>query len=375
MRKTKSSDVLKWSKVEYSTYNGLASIDVSTAIILIIILIVGAVAVNRIFQRQRHQIAQTQVKSAYAHDDNNLRADIGRTEKSSILPGFSIIQNKLKIVAAIATFTVIIIVMAESMVIVQAGHRGVILYLGAVENRVLGEGVHFIIPFAEQVIQLEVRTLKYQAEASAASNDLQEVQTVIALNYHIDPTDANAIYQQLGADYSDRIIAPTIQESVKASVAKFNAEELITKRETAKGVIADAIRNTLSDRDIVVETVFITDFKFSKAFADQIEAKVVAFQKYLTEQNNLRSIQVIANQTVVQAEAQARANIAKAGGESQAIKIINEQLRQNPQYLQWQTINRWNGQMPYSLGGGNGGIPFFQLPGPLQHQQQQNQTR
>jgi regulator of protease activity HflC (stomatin/prohibitin superfamily) len=353
----------------------LAIIDVSTAIILIIILIVGAVVVNRIFQRQRRQIAQTQVKSAYAHDDNNnLKADIGRSERSSILPGFSIIQNKLKIVAAIATFTVIIIVMAESMVIVQAGHRGVILYLGAVENRVLGEGVHFIIPFAEQVIQLEVRTLKYQAEASAASNDLQEVQTVIALNYHIDPTDANAIYQQLGADYSDRIIAPTIQESVKASVAKFNAEELITKRETAKGVIADAIRNTLSDRDIVVETVFITDFKFSKAFADQIESKVVAFQKYLTEQNNLRSIQVIANQTVVQAEAQARANIAKAGGESQAIKIINEQLRQNPQYLQWQTINRWNGQMPYSLGG-NGGIPFFQLPGPLQHQQQQNQTR
>ena len=255
------------------------------------------------------------------------------------------------------------------MVIVQAGHRGVVLYLGAVEDRVLGEGMHFIVPFAEQVIQLEVRTLKYQADASAASNDLQEVQTVIALNYHIDPNDANVIYQQLGPDYSDRIIAPTIQESVKASVAKFNAEELITKRETAKGVIANAIRNTLSHRDIIVETVFITDFKFSQAFADQIESKVVAFQKYLTEQNNLRAIQVIANQTVVQAEAQAKANVAKANGESQAIKVINQQLRQNPQYLQWQSINRWNGQMPYSLGSG-GGLPFFQLPGPIQ----QNRT-
>jgi prohibitin 2 len=315
-------------------------------------------------------------QGSYNDDDNNLRAeDIGRSEKSSIISSFPTAPNKLKIIAAIATFIVIIIILAESVVIVQAGHRGVVVYLGAVENRVLGEGVHFIIPFAEQVIQLEVRTLKYQAEASAASNDLQEVQTVIALNYHIDPNDANAIYQQLGADYSDRIIAPTIQESVKASVAKFNAEELITKRETAKGVIADAIRNTLSNRDIIVETVFITDFKFSQAFADQIEAKVVAFQKYLTEQNNLRSIQVIANQTVVQAEAQARANIARANGESQAIKIINEQLRQNPQYLQWQSINRWNGQMPYSLGNG-GGFPFFQLPGPYQQQQQQqNQTR
>jgi prohibitin 2 len=282
--------------------------------------------------------------------------------------------NKLKILAAIITFIVIIVILSESVVIVQAGHRGVVLYVGAVENKVLGEGLHFIIPFAEQVIQLEVRTLKFQADASAASNDLQEVATVIALNYHIDPNDANIIYQQLGADYSDRIIAPTIQESVKASVAKFNAEELITKRETAKAVIAQAIRNTLSSRDITVETVFITDFKFSEAFASQVESKVVAFQKYLTEQNNLRAVQVVANQTVVQAQAQARSNVARAEGESQAIKVITEQLRQSPQYLQWQSINRWNGQMPYSLGSG-GAFPFFQLPVQPQQQQQQNQTR
>ena len=283
-------------------------------------------------------------------------------------------SNKLKILAAIVTFIIIIVVISESVVIVEAGHRGVVLYLGAVENKVLGEGLHFIIPFAEQVIQLEVRTLKFQADASAASNDLQEVATVIALNYHIDPSKSNIIYQQLGADYTSRIIAPTIQESVKASVAKFNAEELITKRETAKAVIAQAIRNTLSSRDITVETVFITDFKFSEAFASQVESKVVAFQKYLTEQNNLRAVQVVANQTVVQAQAQARSNVAKAEGESQAIKVITEQLRQSPQYLQWQSINRWNGQMPYSLG--SGGFPFFQLP--LQQQQsslpQQNQT-
>ena len=177
-----------------------------------------------------------------------------------MIPSRSVLgSNKLKILAGIVTLIIIILIMSESVVIVQAGHRGVVLYVGAVENRVLGEGVHFIIPFAEQVIQLEVRTLKFQADASAASNDLQEVATVIALNYHIDPNKANLIYQQLGADYADRIIAPTIQESVKASVAKFNAEQLITQREIAKGVIAQAISNTLSARDITVENVFITD--------------------------------------------------------------------------------------------------------------------
>ena len=286
--------------------------------------------------------------------------------------------KKLVIIATITTFIVIILVMSESVVIVQAGHRGVVLYLGAVENRVLGEGVHFVIPFAEQVIPLEVRTLKFVANASAASNDLQEVQTVIALNYHLNPTEVNKVYQQLGPDYADKVIAPTIQESVKASVAKYNAEELITKRAIVKDVIANAIRTSLSLKDIVVETIFITDFRFSPSFSSQVEDKVVAFQKYLTELNNLRGIQVVANQTVVQAQAQANANIAKAGGESQAIKIITSQLRQAPQYLQWQAINKWNGQLPYSLGG-QGAVPFFQLPqspsSSSRQQQQQNQSK
>ena len=277
--------------------------------------------------------------------------------------------NKIKIAAAIITAIVIIVVLAESIVIVEAGHRGVVLYLGAVENRVLGEGVHFVTPFVEQVVSMEVRTQKFQAEATAASNDLQEVQSVIAVNYRIDPQQTNEIYQKLGVNYQDRVISPTIQESVKASVAKFNAEELITKRETAKSVIADAIRSTLSRDNIEVQNVFITDFKFSDAFATQIEQKVVAFQKFLTEQNNLRAIEVVANQTVAQAEGAARANAAKASGESEAIKIITLQLRESPEYLQWQAITKWNGQMPYAVG--SGGVPFFQLPLP----QGLNQTR
>ena len=281
--------------------------------------------------------------------------------------------NKIKIAAAVITIIVIIVILAESIVIVEAGHRGVVLNLGAVENRVLGEGVHFIAPFIEQVVQMEVRTQKFQAEATAASNDLQEVQTVIALNYRIDPQESNKIYQVLGVNYADRVISPTIQESVKASVAKFNAEELITKRETAKSVIANAIRSTLAANDIQTQNVFITDFKFSEAFATQIEQKVVAFQKYLTELNNLRSVSVVANQSVAQAEGQARATAARAGGESQAIKIITSQLRESPEYLQWQAISKWNGQMPYALG--SSGFPFFQLPIPKAQNQTQNQIQ
>ena len=138
-------------------------------------------------------------------------------------------------------------------------------------------------------------------------------------------------------------------------------------------MIAQTISNTLSARNIVVETMFITDFKFSQAFASQVESKVVAFQKFLTEQNNLKAIQVVANQTVVN-QATARANVAKANGESQAIRIITVQLKQSPTYLQWLSINRWNGQLPYALG--SGAVPFFQLPlRPPSQTQNQTQLR
>jgi regulator of protease activity HflC (stomatin/prohibitin superfamily) len=279
----------------------LALVDVSTAVILIVILIVGAIVTNRIIRSRRTRMPQRE----NVYDDSSKQP--GRSFTNQTSP--SLQKNILRILVGIVIFSVIIIILSESVVVVQAGHRGVVVYLGAVENKVLGEGVHFIIPFAEQVIQLEVRTLKFQADASAASNDLQEVATVIALNYHIDPSKSNIIYQQLGADYTNRIIAPTIQESVKASVAKFNAEQLVTNRETAKATIAQA-------------------------------------------------------QTVVQAQAQAsgieaRARMANATGEARAINLITEQLRQSPGYLQWKAINEWNGQMPYTISR-SGGFPFLQ---------------
>ncbi|MFL6364731.1 MAG: SPFH domain-containing protein, partial [Nitrososphaeraceae archaeon] len=158
-------------------------VDVSTAVILIVILIVGAIVTNRIIRNRRTRMPQRE----NVYDDSSKQP--GRSFTSQTSP--SLQKNILRILVGIVIFIVIIIILSESVVVVQAGHRGVVVYLGAVENRVLGEGVHFIIPFAEQVIQLEVRTLKFQADASAASNDLQEVATVIALNYHIDPSKSN----------------------------------------------------------------------------------------------------------------------------------------------------------------------------------------
>ena len=270
-------------------------------------------------------------------------------------------ESKVKIGLGIITALVVLVVISQSVVIVDAGHRGVVLYFGAVEDRVLPEGFSFITPFVEQVIQMEVRTLKYEADASSSSQDLQIVSTVVALNYHLDPSVVDTIYQTLGEDYASRIIAPTIQESVKASTAKFVAEELITKREQAKARIGEEISGTLIERGIITEQVFITDFQFSADFARSVELKVVAEQEALREINILEKIKVQAQSKEAEAIGIANANIAQAKGEAEAITIIQEQLRESPDYLKWQAINKWNGRLPYAMGGG--ALPFIDITG------------
>ena len=269
-------------------------------------------------------------------------------------------ESKTKLGLGIVTAIIILVIVSQSVVIVEAGHRGVLLYFGAVADRVLPEGFSFITPFVEQVIQMEVRTLKYEADASSSSSDLQVVSTSVALNYHLDPSVVHMIYQELGEDYAARLIAPTIQESVKGSTAKFVAEELITKREEAKARIGDTISNTLITRGLIVEQVFITDFQFSADFARSIELKVVAQQEAERERNVLERVRVQAESREAEAIGNANANVAQAKGEAEAILIIQAQLKESPDYLKWQAINKWNGKLPIAMGGG-GAMPFIDI--------------
>src|SRR5215211_3636471 len=272
---------------------------------------------------------------------------------------------------------VLVVVLSASIKIVEAGNRGVLLNFGAVDTSVsLNEGIHFVTPFRDNVIPVEVRTQKIVESAASASKDLQDVRTEVALNYHVSPDNAQILYQQLGYEYAARVISPAIQESVKQVTARFNAEELITKRETVKNQIEEQIKARLAPYNILVDTISITEFQFSEQFRRAIEAKVEAQQRALQAQNDLRRIEIEAQQNEAKAVGEQKANIARAEGvrqsnvlqaegESQAITIIDEQLRSSPSYLEWLKTQRWDGVLPLVTGGGGGTggtTPFIQIP-------------
>jgi prohibitin 2 len=278
------------------------------------------------------------------------------------------------IIPVIIGFILLVVVIAASVKIVEAGHRGVLLNFGAVDTSVsLNEGIHFVIPFRDNVIPIEVRTQRITENAASASNDLQDVSTQVALNYHVDPSTAQILYQQIGFDYASRVIAPAIQESVKQISARFNAENLITNRETVKSEIEANIKARLAPYNIVVEALSITEFQFTEQFRRAVEAKVEAEQRALQANNDLRRIEIEAQQAEARAIGEQQANIARAEGvrqaavlqaqgEAEAISIVEAQLRENPRYLEWLKTQRWDGVLPLVTGGGEGATPFIEIP-------------
>jgi regulator of protease activity HflC (stomatin/prohibitin superfamily) len=256
----------------------------------------------------------------------------------------------LKLGPVFVIVVIAIVVLAKtSIAIVSAGERGLLIQLGKVQG-VFEPGLHFKLPFIQDVIKMDVRTQKSEVHVGAASKDLQSIESVVALNYHIDPSKVDLLYQDIGTEYVARIIDPAIQESVKATTAQFTAEELITKRPFVKDDIKTKLIDRLSKSFIIIDDFSIVDFQFSDAFNAAIEAKQTAVQEALKAENDLKRIQI---------EAQQKIETAKADAES--IRIQGEALKENQGLVQLKLAEKWNGVMPLYMMGNS--IPLINLMG------------
>jgi len=244
----------------------------------------------------------------------------------------------------------IIISLFLTIYTIPAGYKGVVLTFGKPSTIATSEGLNFKIPFVQSVVKMDTRTQKYEADLTASSKDLQDVNTKIAINYHLNSESVPEIYRTIGIDYATKIIVPLEQESNKATTAQFTAVELITKREEVRNSMETILKEKLAPRGIIVESISIIDFKFSPSFSQAIELKVTAEQNALASKNKLEQVKYEAEQRVTQAKGEADAIAIQA-------QAINSQGGRD--YVQLQAIGKWDGKLPqYMLGGTN---PFIDI--------------
>lgn len=254
---------------------------------------------------------------------------------------------KIGIVAALA-----IIVILNCFTIVEAGHTGVVVTLGKVKEGVLQEGIHFKIPFIQQIVKIDNRIVKLEVETEAFSKDLQTVETVLAINYRVDTSKSYSIYKNIGANYETVLVTPAVNEVLKAITAKYTAEESVTNRVLISDGLVSGLNDKLNEIGLYVTDVNIINFEFSEAFITAIEEKQVAQQKLLKSETEKQT-------AIINAQANAETVRINAEAQAQANKILNESL--SDRVIEYNKVQKWNGILPKVTGNGGSLINFDSL--------------
>jgi len=256
---------------------------------------------------------------------------------------------KLGFYLAGGLFLLVTAIIFRPFAIVNAGERGVVMQFGKVQDSVMDEGIHPIIPIVISVKRLSVRVQKNGFNADAASKDLQKVSTELAVNWHIDPTQVNKVFQRVGdeAQIVNGIITPAVSEVLKAATAKKTAEAIITNRTDLKAEIDDDLKTRLGAYGVIVDDVSLVNFSFSPEFSRAIEAKQIAEQE-------AKQAEFIA----LKASKEAIADVNRAKGQAEAQRLQRQTL--TPELLQKQAIEKWDGRFPTVMGG-NGTLPLINI--------------
>ena len=257
-------------------------------------------------------------------------------------------NSDLSIASRIILALLILAIASSFFAIIGAGQRGVLMRFGEVQPQILGEGIHVVIPLLHTVEKISVRVQKQEISAEASSKDLQDVYTKVALNWHVIPTEANLMFQDIGNEevVVDRIINPAVEEVLKAIVAKYTAEEIITRRSDVKAEVDQLLLSRLATYHLAIDDVSLVHVHFSERFSDAVETKQIAEQE-------AKRAGFMAQKAI--REAEVRVNLAR--GEAEAHRLILDTL--TPEILRRQAIERWDGKLP--LIAPNSGSTLFVL--------------
>jgi regulator of protease activity HflC (stomatin/prohibitin superfamily) len=195
---------------------------------------------------------------------------------------------------------------------------------------------------------IDVQIQKSEIEASAASKDMQEIKTHVAVNWSITPESVVSTYQQIGDedDVLDRIISPAVSEAFKAAISKKTAEEVLAKRMELKTEIDEVLAKRLGAYGVTMKDVSIVNLTFSPEFTNAIEAKQIAEQQ--AQQAKYTAMKAIE-------QAKAEVNLAKGQAEAQAL----QRSTITPALLQKMAIDKWDGKFPQYMGAQS--LPFITM--------------
>ncbi len=239
--------------------------------------------------------------------------------------------KKILILSIVGLFVLITIL--SSFQTIRSGEVGLKVRFGKIVSKGLNEGFNLKIPYIEDIVVVNIKVQKIELTTESSSKDLQTIQTDIAVNYRIESDKASSLYKTVGNNYESTVLDPAIKESIKATIAKYTAAEVITERSEVSAKCMEELQAKVQKYGIVIDNFNITNLSFSEEYTRAIEEKQVAEQK-------LSKAKLEAEAKLVEAEATKKAN-----------DLMRQSLTDN--LIAKQFIEKWDGKLPSTYAGEN----------------------
>ncbi len=266
----------------------------------------------------------------------------GRSNPSSVSTLF---QGKGKLIVGLAVAALVVILIVQAVVVVQAGTVGVVKRLGAVQAE-LKPGMHFILPFFDRVVLYPTIKKTYEASetpheskadypdviVTALTSDGQQIRVGITARFMIQPGKAAWILQNLGteSEYVEKVVKTEIRGSGRRVPTRFAAYDLYTKKSyEAQQAMFDEISPKFERNGLILDEIVLRNITFTPEYARTLEEKQIALENITTEKNKLEQEKIRKEQKIVASE-----------GDARSIEIRQAALTKNPTIIQWEFVQR-----------------------------------
>jgi len=261
----------------------------------------------------------------------------------------------MKSVLVIAAMSILL--MGCGFEIVDTGHRGVQTTWGEVNKTSLGEGLHFYNPFSDNVIEMDVRTQRWEFKTPCYTKDIQTAELTAVVNYNLEPAAAPVVLSEIGVDWGEKVVGQDVFDAIKAICGRYDASTFIAERAQAVAQMLEETRRVLGPKHVQVTGLAVTNIDYSDVYERSVEDKAKAEQEAQAEKNRTVKVREIAEQRRIDAMADADAMRSRAAA-----------IRENQGLLEWERlqiqremIKQWKGQVPQYSFGSTGVVPFMNI--------------
>lgn len=260
-------------------------------------------------------------------------------------------KTPIVIIPSIFLFIVCLIVqLIGGCSTVGTGEAGVFAYWGEVRDmKPVGEGIYLYVPFRTHLKTYDVKTQVKKFKTQTFTKDIQTANLEFSVTFNLDREKVPNLHVTTGRDYVEKLISPAAIASVKDAFGKWEAAEVVSKREDAARLILGTMASRLKEYGVIVTAVNILDIGYSDAFEKSVEQKQVAMQNAIRAKNETARIEEEARQAVVKAEAEAK-----------SMEVRAKALERNKSLVLYEAVKQWDGKLPQYMLGDH--VPMLNIP-------------